>query len=638
MEPEIAPVVAEIGLALGNLVGMMRKGVVDAAAMDIQILAQMLHGDSGALDVPAGIAHAPGRVPFQRLILKFGLGEPEDKIVFVPLVDILLHALPDAHRQIVRVVVIEHVVPLQLGGVEIHIAARRIRVPGIHQSGDDLDILVDAVGGGLHHVGPLDVQLTAVVKKRVGIILGDLQNGLVLPLGTLEHLVFTGVRVAGQMAHIGDIHDTLDVVPGVPQILFQHVLHDIAAQVSDVGKVIDCGAAGVHFHDVGVIGFEFFFFVGGGVVKIHGSGRPFFYGFQLLFQRVHPLEQGQQLLLNRVLHIIDLVHVVGKTGLYLPPADPHHLSRDAHGGGVGRDLAEHHGPRRNTGVVSYGEGSQDLRAGTHHHVVSQGRVALSLVFSGTAQRHALVQQAVVSDLGGLTDDNAHAVIDDKALADARAGVNLDAGPKTTPLGHAPGQKLHVVLIEKVGNAVIYQRVNAGVEQKNLQFVAGRGVAALVGIQQFRQTVHIQKLLIIQNVAGKSIPGHRKAKVCIQSSSEIKKRLSYLDRYKRRQRRGSTLANTHAGPTAGRPDNGGSAGGHYAPRSRMHLAAFAGGALSAGGAPSLSLELTVTLSVHRDIQLLQYIIICPKRCQPLFTLSNPAGLCSAKSTPHRNRRW
>ena len=104
-------------LALGDLVGVVGEGVVDAAAVDVQILAQMLHADAGALDVPAGIAHAPGGVPFEGLVLELGLGEPEDEVVLVALVGVLLHALADADGQIFLVVLIEDIVALQLGGV-----------------------------------------------------------------------------------------------------------------------------------------------------------------------------------------------------------------------------------------------------------------------------------------------------------------------------------------------------------------------------------------------------------------------------------------------------------------------------------------------------------------------------------------
>ena len=73
------------------------------------------------------------------------------------------------------------------------------------------------------------------------------------------------------MAHVGDVHDALDVVALIAQGLFQHVLHDVAAQIADVGKVIDRRAAGVHLDDIGVVGNEQFLFSGCGIIQIHGD-------------------------------------------------------------------------------------------------------------------------------------------------------------------------------------------------------------------------------------------------------------------------------------------------------------------------------------------------------------------------------
>ena len=227
----------------------------------------MLHGDAGALDVPAGVAHTPGGIPFQGLILELGLGEPKDKVVLVALVAVLLHALTDAHGQVFLVEVVKDIVFLQLGGVKVHVAAGKVGVAGIHQAGNHVDIFVNAVGGGLHHVRGADVQLLAVVEKGVGVELGDLHHGLVLPLCAFQHLVLALVRVRGQVAHIGDVHHALEVVAGIAQITVQNVLHDVGAQIADMGK----GAAGVHLHDVGVVGDELFPFSGGGIVKYHVS-------------------------------------------------------------------------------------------------------------------------------------------------------------------------------------------------------------------------------------------------------------------------------------------------------------------------------------------------------------------------------
>ncbi len=71
------------------------------------------------------------------------------------------------------------------------------------------------------------------------------------------------------MAHVGDIHHALDRIALIAQELFQDILHDIAAQVADMGEMIDRRAAGIHFDKIGVIGDKFLFFMGCRVIEIH---------------------------------------------------------------------------------------------------------------------------------------------------------------------------------------------------------------------------------------------------------------------------------------------------------------------------------------------------------------------------------
>ena len=213
--------------------------------------------------MPAGVAHAPRRVPLQGLILELGLGEPEDEVVPVALVGILLHALADADGQILLVVVIEDIIALELAGVEIDVAAGLIGIAGVEQLRDDPDIVVNEAGRGLDDVGALDVELAAVLEERVGVVLRDLHDGLVLAAGALEHLVLALVGVGCQVADVGDVHDAVDVIAREAQVLLEHVLHDIGAEVADVGKVVDGRAAGVHLHMAGGVGGELRFLVGG---------------------------------------------------------------------------------------------------------------------------------------------------------------------------------------------------------------------------------------------------------------------------------------------------------------------------------------------------------------------------------------
>lgn len=70
MEPVVAPFMSNIRLGLCNLIGVMREDVVHTATVNIHILAEMLHTDAGALDVPSRVSNAPWAIPLQRLILK----------------------------------------------------------------------------------------------------------------------------------------------------------------------------------------------------------------------------------------------------------------------------------------------------------------------------------------------------------------------------------------------------------------------------------------------------------------------------------------------------------------------------------------------------------------------------------------
>ena len=89
--------------------------------------------------------------------------------------------------------------------------------------------------------------------------------------------------------------------------------------------------------------------------------------------------------------------------------------------------------------------AEDDRAGAHHDVVAQGRVALSAVLARHAEGHALVEQAIIADDGRLADDDAHAVVDHEALADGRGGRDLDAVAAAGEAREQSRQPAHAVL-------------------------------------------------------------------------------------------------------------------------------------------------------------------------------------------------
>ena len=68
-------------------------------------------------------------------------------------------------------------------------------------------------------------------------------------------------------------------------------------------------------------------------------------------------------------------------------------------------------------------------------MIAERRVAPLPAVAGTPERHPLVQQYVVTDDTRLADDDSHAMVDEEALADGRAGMDLDPGHQPRQVGH-----------------------------------------------------------------------------------------------------------------------------------------------------------------------------------------------------------
>lgn len=108
-----------------------------------------------------------------------------------------------------------------------------------------------------------------VGHERVGVELRDVPDGLAFAGGALFHLVVAGVGVAGQMAHIGDVHDVVHLVAVVLQRTDQKVFENVGAEVADVGEMVHRRATTVHAHGGNAFGeSEYFFLARCGVVEL----------------------------------------------------------------------------------------------------------------------------------------------------------------------------------------------------------------------------------------------------------------------------------------------------------------------------------------------------------------------------------
>ena len=161
--------------------------------------------------------------------------------------------------------------------------------------------------------------------------------------------------------------------------------------------------------------------------------------------------------------------------------DPHRVAGVADDGRVRRHVVDDDGVRADLRAVADRDRPEQLRARADRHVVLDRRVALAGREAGAAERHALVERHVVADLRRLADDDAHPVVDEEAVADLRGRVDLDPGHRARGHRHRARDERDADLVQRVGDAVREQRLDAGPRREDLRARdAARGGVALAG--------------------------------------------------------------------------------------------------------------------------------------------------------------
>ena len=93
-----------------------------------------------------------------------------------------------------------------------------------------------------------------------------------------------------------------------------------------------------------------------------------------------------------------------------------------------------------------------------------------------AERDAVIERHVIADLGGLADDDAGAVIDEEAVSDRRARMDIDIGEKAGQTRTAAAPESASRPHRRWASAIPDDGVNARIGQQRFQFAAGRGIA------------------------------------------------------------------------------------------------------------------------------------------------------------------
>lgn len=122
-----------------------------------------------------------------------------------------------------------------------------------------------------------------------------------------------------------------------------------------------------------------------------------------------------------------------------------------------RYIADHHGAGADPSVAADADRAEDAASRREHDAVSDRGMALGALGVGPpaarSQSHVVVDHHVIADLGGLSYDRPHPVIDEEPAADRSPGVDLYAGQEPGRLRHDARQHGNVSPPQLVREAI-----------------------------------------------------------------------------------------------------------------------------------------------------------------------------------------
>ena len=231
-------------LRLRDLIFVMREDQVLAAGMNVEGFAQLLHAHGRALDVPAGTAFTPGRLPHGagRAIRILG-GFPEREIagvIFLVFVRVDGAAIPCGQAgpaaHVLQVDARQPAIGRQGRNRKVHRAIADVGVAALDEARDQLDHGGDILGGAGINIRAANAERIEVRQEGLDHGRGDAANGDATLMRRSDDLVLD----------IGQVHDEADIERLPFEIAVQQVVEDKRAVIADVRRPVYGRAAGVN--------------------------------------------------------------------------------------------------------------------------------------------------------------------------------------------------------------------------------------------------------------------------------------------------------------------------------------------------------------------------------------------------------
>jgi hypothetical protein len=137
-------------------------------------------------------------------------------------------------------------------------------------------------------------------------------------------------------------------------------------------------------------------------------------------------------------------------------------------------------------ACSDGDVAENFRAGADDNSIFDRRVAFRRFKTGSTEADTLVNDDVVSDDGRLTDDDAHAVIDDEASTNLSARMNFDTRDESTHLAKESWEERNPALQQKASDPIKEHRLDSWIEEQDLEHASGCWIVTAIiskGVQR-----------------------------------------------------------------------------------------------------------------------------------------------------------
>ena len=134
-----------------------------------------------------------------------------------------------------------------------------------------------------------------------------------------------------------------------------------------------------------------------------------------------------------------------------------------------------------------GTAAKDGSAGINGHMVLDGGMALLAPEALSApggqgtQSDTLIDLHMVADDGGLTHNDAGAMVDEEVFADGGAGMDVDTGDGMGVLRHDPRQHRNAQIVQNVGQPVNGDGEQTRIAENDLIHAVGCRVAGIKGL-------------------------------------------------------------------------------------------------------------------------------------------------------------